>query len=142
MQHGCPQPLCRSCPSRRTGRPWPWRMNLASVGPRCRSVRFGRGRWGGSVAEGWGAGQVGEGGRVHKTKKHIICFKNHSGQIELKKYLKNKVQQQQQQQQQQLYTTFVNPFTAMLAAQSLRKRPIKAANLKPLRLFCSLPMST
>ena len=33
----------------------------------------------------------------------------------------------------------INPFTAMLAAPSLWKRPIKVPNLKPSRLFAPLP---
>ena len=37
---------------------------------------------------------------------------------------------------------YTNPFTAMLVAPSLGKRPIKVPNLKPLRPFCPLRMST
>ena len=36
----------------------------------------------------------------------------------------------------------INPFTAMLAVPSLEKRPIKVPNLKPLKLFGPLLMST
>ena len=39
-------------------------------------------------------------------------------------------------------TGLLNPFAAMLAALSVGKRPIKVPNLKPLKLLCSLPMST
>ena len=37
----------------------------------------------------------------------------------------------------QLRYTVINTFTATLAAPSLRKRPIKVPNLKPLRLVLS-----
>ena len=36
----------------------------------------------------------------------------------------------------------INPFTAMLAAPSLGKRPIKVPNLKSFRLFFSPPFSS
>ena len=36
----------------------------------------------------------------------------------------------------------INPFTAMLAAPSLGKRPIKVPKLKPLKLFCPFRVST
>jgi len=37
---------------------------------------------------------------------------------------------------------YINPFTPMLAASSLGKRPTKMPNLKPLRLVCPLRVST
>ena len=42
-----------------------------------------------------------------------------------------------------LATMFINPFTAMLATHTITwKQPIKVPNLKPLRLFCPLHIST
>ena len=54
MQHGCPHPLCRSCPSRRTGRPWPSLLSRVSACPRCTSV--GKEGWVKGVRVGGGGG--------------------------------------------------------------------------------------